>query len=180
MKFAALLALLAVGAIAVQDIPEPTSPLDQHEWLHQLVGDWNVTTEATMEPSAEPMKLESTESVRSVGGLWIVGEGSASFGGTPFTSILTLGYDPGKEAFVGTWIDSMQTHMWIYEGSLDGAKKVLTLNTEGPLFGDPSKTASYRDVIEMKDADHRTLTSSLKGEDGTWTTFMRAEYRRKK
>jgi hypothetical protein len=32
----------------------------------------------------------------------------------------------------------------------------------------------------VEDADHRVLTSSVANPDGTWTTFMRADYRRKK
>ncbi|MEW6073866.1 MAG: DUF1579 domain-containing protein [Planctomycetota bacterium] len=180
MKTIALLATLLVGAFPRQDVPEPPSPLEEHAWLHQLVGEWTVTATATMEPGAEPMRMESTERVRSIGGLWIVAEGSASLGGTPFTSILTLGYDPPKKAFVGTWIDSMQTHLWTHVGTLDESKRVLTLETEGPAFGDPTRTASYRDAIELTGPDQRVLTSSVQAADGTWTTFLRAEYRRQK
>ena len=50
----------------------------------------------------------------------------------PSTTIMTLGYDPQKERFVGTFVASMMTHMWHYNGSLDAAEKVLTLDTEGP------------------------------------------------
>ena len=45
---------------------------------------------------------------------------------------MTLGYDPVQKRFVGTFIGSMMTHMWIYNGTLDAAGKVLTLDTEGP------------------------------------------------
>ena len=177
MKTLAILALLAVAATSVQDAPAPPAQTEQHGWLQQLVGEWTVTSEATMEPGADPMKHEGTESVRSIGGLWIVAEGKASM---PMTWLLTLVYDPLKKSFVGTWIDTMQTHLWSYLGTLDDAKKVLTLVTEGPFFGDPSKMATYRDVIEVKGVDHRTLTSSVKNEDGSWSTFLRADYRRKK
>ncbi len=180
MKAIALTSILAAGAVAIQDMPGPAAPQEQHKWLQQLVGDWTVTAEATMAPGTDPMKLESTESVRSIGEFWIMAEQTASLMGTPITSILTLGYDPQKEVFVGTWIDSMQAHMWSYVGTLDGAKKVLTLETKGPRFEDPSKITDYRDVIELKSADHKSMTSSLKEEDGSWNTFMRAEFRRKK
>lgn len=174
-----LLALLALPQDASQDLHPPPGPGSEHAWLAQLVGEWTCTAEASMAPDAEPMLLESTESVRSIGGLWIVAEGRASFGGQAFTSILTLGYDPAKEAFVGTWIDTMQTHMWSYRGSLDAARKVLTLDTEGPSFDDPTKMARYRDALELVGPDHKRLTSSVQGPDGEWTTFMRADFRRK-
>ena len=126
------------------------------------------------------MVVELTEHVRAIGGLWIVGEGNASMGGVPITSLMTLGYDPEAKAFVGSWVDSMQTHLWTYTGKLDDTKKVLTLEADGPSFTDPGKTAKYRDVIELKDADHKTLTSSVQGADGKWTTFSTAKYERKK
>lgn len=38
----------------------------------------------------------------------------------------------------------------------------------------------YRDVIELVSDDHRTLTSHVLGDDGTWRKFMTAHYRRTK
>jgi len=179
MKTLVIAVALLAGAFPVQDMPE-AKPLEQHEWLQQLVGEWTVTMEASMGPDVEPMRMEGTESVRSIGGLWILGEGSATLGGKHVASILTLGYDPRRKAFVGSWIDTVQTHMWSYVGTLDEARKVLTLDTEGPAFDDPTKNAKYRDAIELEDRDHKVLTSSLQDEKGNWTAFMRAEYRRKR
>ena len=85
------------AAVAEQDgsLPAPAAPTDQHEWLQQLVGEWEVSSKMSMGPDAEATTMQSTESVRSIGGLWTLGEGRADFGGRPFTSIMTLGYDPG-------------------------------------------------------------------------------------
>jgi hypothetical protein len=179
------LALLAGCASPdAKDSPSPKVPMtaaaEQHVWLRQLVGDWAISSEATMEPGGEPWHMDSTERVRAIGDLWVLGEGSASLDGAPFSTVLTLGYNPAKGVFVGTWIDSMTAHMWHYEGTLDSEKRVLTLDTTGPSFGDPSKTARYRDAIELKGPRERTLTSSVLGDDGTWTTFMRAKYTRKR
>ena len=179
MKILALLFVLTAGLVVTQDMPAPAKPTDQHKWLHQLVGDWDVTIEAMGEAGGEGQKMESSESVRKLGELWVIGEGKATFGGTEFRSMITLGFDPAEKAFVGSWIDTVQTHMWTYRGKLDEQKKVLTLEAKGPSFTNPGTMADYRDVIEMKSPDHRTLTSSVRGEDGEWVTFMRADYRRK-
>ena len=179
MKTIALVALFTVTTIAVQD-PQPDAPEPQHKWLQQLVGEWKVTTEASMGPGTEPMKMESTERVRAIGDLWVLAEGTADFAGKPFTSLMTVGYDPKQKAFVGTWVDSMHAHLWTYTGSLDEAKKVLTLSAEGPAFDDPTKTAKYRDAIEIVSKDHKRLTSSMLVADGKWETFMRADYTRTK
>jgi len=158
-----------------------SKPAKEHEWLQKLVGNWTSEMECVMGPDQPPMKSKGTESVRSIGGLWTMGEGKGDTpDGTPVTSFMTLGYDPTKRRFVGTFIASMMTHMWVYEGALDGSGKVLTLDTEGPVFGAEGKMTKYKDIITFIDDDHRTLTSRILGEDGEWTEFMTAHYRRTK
>jgi hypothetical protein len=101
-------------------------------------------------------------------------------GGGPATTLMTLGYDPQKQRYVGTWIGSMMTYLWVYDGEMDAAGKVLTLNAKGPSMAGDGTTGQYRDVIEMRSGDHRVLTSHVLAEDGTWQQFMTAHYRRKK
>lgn len=155
-------------------------PQKEHAWLQKLVGDWTAEMECVMGPDQPPMKSTGTESVRSIGGLWTLGEGSGEMpDGGKMTSIMTLGYAPQKQRFVGTFIASMMTHMWKYEGTLDKSEKVLTLDTEGPGMKGDGKMMTYQDVITFVSDDHRTLTSRIQGDDGSWTEFMTAHYRRK-
>jgi Protein of unknown function (DUF1579) len=156
-------------------------PQKEHRWLHKLVGEWTSESEATMEPGKPPERCTGTESVRSLGGLWILAEGQGEMpGGGAATMVMTLGYDPQKTRYVGTWIGSMMTHLWVYDGALDAAERVLTLEAEGPSMAGDGKMAKYRDVIELKSDDHRVLTSHVLGDDGQWHGFMTAHYRRKK
>jgi len=151
---------------------------DPSAFLHQLSGEWSVLAEATLGPGQEPVRRESREVARVLGGKWLVAEGTGALGDQTFTSILTLGYDPAEERFVGTWIDSMQTHLWLYTGILDDSGTALTLETEGPILGDPTRTAQYREVIEIRGADRKVMRSMILGPDGEWFEFARAEYRR--
>ena len=183
---AALLLLTSASwiAVAIQDPSEQEPPaqspaLAQHDWLQQLVGEWDVTQRVNLDPELGPTVWESTEVVRAIGDLWVVSEGSAEYDGAPFMSILTLGYDPAKEKFVGTWIDSIQTTLWNYTGELDAERHRLTLMTEGPSLTEPSKTVPYRDSIEILGPGHRRMTSSAKDEDGEWAVFMTADAVRK-
>ena len=50
-------------------------PQKEHQWLQQLVGEWTYENEAMMGPDQPLMKSQGTERVRSLGGLWTVGEG---------------------------------------------------------------------------------------------------------
>jgi hypothetical protein len=156
-------------------------PQEQHRWLQRFVGEWTYEAEAVMKPGEPPVKSVGTESVRSLGGLWIVAEGQGEMpGGGPATTIMTLGYDPQKKRYVGTWIGSMMANLWVYDGALDASGNVLALETEGPDMAARGKTAKYKDVIELKSSDHRVMTSHMLGEDGKWHDFMTANYRRKK
>jgi hypothetical protein len=156
-----------------------TEPQKEHQWLQKLVGEWtmNVPTEAGQEAS----NVEWSESVRSLHGLWVIAEGHGEMpGGGATTTVMTLGYDPRKQRYVGTWVGSMMTHLWFYEGALDETGKVLTLDTEGPDFATEGKLAKYQDIITLEDDGRRVLTSRMLTEDGTWKPIMSAEYRRRK
>jgi hypothetical protein len=105
------------------------------------------------------------------------GEGEMPGGGIGLT-LMTLGYDPAKKKYVGTFIGSMMTHLWVYEGTREG--NVLTLDTVGPSFSGDGSLVAYQDIIEIVSDDHRTLNSQLKGPDGNWAKFMSGHYRRVK
>ena len=72
-------------------------------------------------------------------------------------SIITLGYDPAKQRFVGSFIASCMTHLWPYEGTLDATGKVLTLDSEGPSFSGDGTTVKYQDIVEIVDDDNWML-----------------------
>ena len=154
-------------------------PLKEHRWLQQLVGEWTYVSECSTGPDQPLMKMGGTETVRTLGGLWTIGEAvSPSEDGTEFRSIMTLGFDPVSKRFVGTFIASMMTHLWPYNGTLDPAEKILTLDSEGPSFSGDGTMVKYQDMIEFLSADHRTLSSQCLGPDGKWVKFMTADYYR--
>jgi hypothetical protein len=151
-------------------------PQAEHRWLQQLAGDWTFETTMGDKPSDT---ARGREEVRLLGDIWIVGEGEGEMPGFGIgRTMITLGYDPTTRRFRGTWVGSMMTALWVYEGTLEG--NVLTLDTEGPDFVNEGCTSRYRDVIELVDPDHRVLRSQTHGEDGKWTTFMTTHYRRER
>ena len=165
---------------AQQETAMKMEPQKEHNWLQKLVGEWTFEGEA-LEPGQPPSKSTGTESVRSIGDLWFLAEGQGEMPGCgAATMVMTLGYDPQKKRYVGTWVGSMMPHLWVYDGVLDEDERVLTLDAEGPSMAADGKMAKYRDVIEFKSDDHRVLTSHVLSDDGKWQQFMTAHYRRKK
>jgi hypothetical protein len=156
-------------------------PQAEHAWLHKLVGEWTCESEAEMGPDQPKVKTTGYSKVTSLGGLWTMEEGVGEMlGGGEARSIMTLGFDPLKQKYVGTFVASMMTYLWVYEGTLDAGGKVLPLECMGPDFAGGQELVKYRDTIEFHSDDHRTLTAHVQGPDGTWKQFMTMHYHRKK
>lgn len=157
---------------------KPIEPGKEHKLLERLLGEWTFEADC-MGPDGESNKSTGRESFKSMRGVWFVGEGESQMGEMTGDTMMTLGYNPETKRYLGTWVGSMMAHMWIYDGEMSADEKVLTLNAVGPNFTTPGKTSNYQDIIEFVSDDHRILRSQVQGEDGKWTAFMKADYRRK-
>jgi hypothetical protein len=163
-----------------QTSPMPAQPQKEHQWLQKLVGEWTYEIEAMVGSDQSVEKSTGTESVRALGELWILAEGQGEMPGCgSVTTLMTLGYDPQKQRYVGTWVGSMMTYLWQYDGELDAGETVLALHSNGPAMTGEEKLGKYKDVIEFKSDDHRVLTSHMLRDDGQWQHFMTAHYWRK-
>lgn len=159
---------------------EPAEPTPAHRWLERLLGEWEMMGEGDPGADIPTQEIVGTETVRTLGGIWYRLEGTHEMpNGETGVSVMTLGYDTRRKRYVGSWIGTMMTHQWVYEGDLDDDGRVLTLNTEGPAMSGEGQTARYRDVIELRSDDHRVLSSHIRGDDGEWKQFMEVHYRRK-
>ena len=181
MKFhlSAALALLAISCSAPEEAPTPleaaleeiahtdptdyppTEPDEAHAWLRRMVGEWEMTMgEWTI-----------TETIEPLGELWVVTRAEGPGGEAPFRSMTTFGYDPALGKFVGSYVDTIQTRMWTYEGFLDESGTVLTFETEGPSMADPEGTTLYRDQYILEGADTKRIVTSAQDENGAWVQF---------
>lgn len=178
--FALLACTFVAGQTTAQEVPKPAPATKESEWLKPFVGEWDVEMESVAFPGSPAMKCKGTFSARAIGNQWVVADSVANPAGIKVVAVLTVGYDPAKKKYVGSWVDSMQTNMWIYEGTVSEDGKTISLLADGPGFADPAKTAKYKDAWEFKSKDHIVLTASVQGDDGKWTSFMTSNYKRKK
>jgi hypothetical protein len=161
------------------NMPQLPEPQAEHAWLQKFVGEWEADIEMFKEPGQPPEKSTGTESVRPIGGFWILAEDKGVFMDKPFTGILTLGYNPERKKYVATWVDSMVSHLWTYDGTVDATGNLLTLEAEGPCPMKGGALAKFRETVEFQGDDHRVFTSAMQAEDGSWATMMVIHYHRK-
>lgn len=149
-------------------------PMKEHHWLKQLLGEWTYEMEGEARSEGEAEMMTGTEMCYPIGELWVqIEQNAVSSDAGISKSLITLGFDPAKQKFVGTFISSDIDFMWHYEGTLDESGTRLTLDTEGPTFEDPSKRQPYQDIIEIVSPTQRNLISRSKGPDGQWQEFMK-------
>lgn len=180
--FTILSAVCAVG-LAQESDPKPapasksaagqldeSGQLDGFEWLKQFEGSW-ITVSKSSGKDSESMPA-ATLDCRIIGNHWIVCEHRGQIGDLKFEAVQTVGFDDKTEKFIGTWVDSMLSHTWRYNGSLDKASKKLTLNCDGP------EAKQYRDIYEFKSENEIAGTSQFLNDDGNWETFMTSKMTR--
>lgn len=153
----------------------------QHEWLRQFVGEWTFEGGCDAGPGRPPMKWGGTEAVRMLGDFWLVFEGKGPMpSGQEMNYVMLLGFDPAKGKFVGSWIGSPMTAMFVYEGDLDPSGAVLPLCTTGPNPMAPDTLANFKDVHEITTDGRRAMWSQLQGPDGAWQKFMHVTFQKRR
>lgn len=152
-------------------------PRAEHEWLNQLVGEWEFRHDCVM-PDGIKSETKGVTSCRSLGGMWLINESTGESPDGSWRSIMTLGFDPEKGLYVGTFVGSTMSSVWLYEGTLDENSRCLRLDTQGPKFDGTGK-CHYRDSIEIVDENTWWLRSSMQNDDASWASFMNGKHTRR-
>lgn len=167
---------LLTSLILTQDMN--AKPGKEHELLKKFEGEWDSVAKFMMEPGKEPAPSKGKESCKLIaGGLFLVTSvDSAMFGGK-FAGHGVLGYDLQKKKYTGSWVDSLNSGMYLVEGTLEG--NVLTERMEGtePGTGAPLK---LRLVHELKNADQRVMRVYVTMPDGQEVETGSISYQRRK
>lgn len=161
-----------------EQVMHSAEPAAEHQWLQRMIGEWTVASECRMSPDQPVFQLSGHEVVRTLGGLWVIAEGKGSTPDGGCDSVMTLGFDPAHNAFVGTFIGSTMTHLWLYRGHFSEDGRQLVLEAEGPSFAGDGSLTLFRDIIEFVSDDQRQMHSLVLNPDGQWQQFMTTRYHR--
>lgn len=154
-------------------------PGEGHRFLEKLTGTWNASAKFWMKPGEPPM--ESTGTIVNemvLEGRFLKSQYTSEFAGAPFQGLALDGFDNQKQKFVGMWIDSMSTAMFVFEGTCDEDAKVRTMIAEyvDPATGQPAK---MKGVTTWVGKDEHRYESWNTGPEGEYVKTMEAVYRRK-
>jgi hypothetical protein len=148
---------------------EPPKPGKEHDHLERLVGTWDAETESGKGTMTYKMGL---------GGLWLIGDFEGEFGGMKFQGKFLDTYDPATKKYRSIWVDSFSTAPRIMEGNFDKDNKVMTMTGEGPW--QQGKTAKFKSITEIKDADTVNFSLFMVDKDGKEQPMVKITYKRKK
>jgi hypothetical protein len=163
-----------------QEMPPMPKPTKEHEGLKEGAGTWNWVGKFRMAPDRPEVEVKGVETCTMLGGFWLVFDiKTDNFMGMPWHGHGTLGYDPGKKKYLGTFIDSMSSDRMLGEGTMDAAGKVLTMIWEGKDH-ETGKVAKMRETYETKDKDNAFMTMYKTGADGKEEVAFTITYTRKK
>lgn len=98
-----------------------------HKMMAGLAGSWTTRTRASMGPGKPPMESAGTcEQEMILGGHYLRQEYTGDMMGDKFTGINLIGYDNHTRKYVSTWIDSMSTGIYYFEGTASADGKTIT------------------------------------------------------
>lgn len=154
------------------------TPGDPHKSLAKMAGSWDTNCKSWMEPDKPPMESTGTcEQKMILGGRYLQQEYSGDMMGSPFTGMGIVGYDNHTKKFVSTWIDSMSTGIYFFEGTAGKDGKTITQESryDDPVMG-PMK---YRSVSKILDDNTLMFEMYATDKSGKETKMMEMTYTRK-
>jgi hypothetical protein len=151
--------LTAASVALTQETPQPT---ENHALVLEGVGTWEGTLTSHF-PGMPAEPVEARETVEAVGSFWTQATFECLFMGAPYKGTGCVGYDSTKEAFVGTWIDSMSSYLAVMEGEIDEKTGKLVMRWEAP--GMTGDMVNHRSETVRKDDSYTSTFFMGEGDE---------------
>jgi hypothetical protein len=143
------------------------TPGAPHRLLAKWAGSWTTKTRAFMGPGEPPMESTGTcEQKMLFDGRYLQQEYAGEMMDSPFTGINLIGYDNHTGNYVSTWIDSMSTGIYCFEGSASADGKSITqeCSYDDPVKG-PVVWRSVTNIVDDETLVYEMYITSREGKE---------------
>jgi hypothetical protein len=159
--------------------PQHPTPSKEHEIFKDMAGTFDCVMKFNNPMSGKEEESKGVETITVLGGFWAVFDLKfESMMGMPWHGHGTIGYDPMKKKYVGSFVHSAAPFMSIGEGTMDAGGKTMTMTWDG--IGHSGKPEKMREVYEKIDKDNAKMTMYGPGPDGKEMLMFTTTYKRKK
>ncbi len=126
------------------------TPGEPHRLLAKLEGSWTTRNRSWTGPDEPPREsLGACEQKLVLDGRYLKQTYTGDMMGAPFTGISFMGYNNHTKKYESTWIDSMSTGIFKFEGTVGRDGRTITQECR---FDDPVRgPAVWRTVTKIKD-----------------------------
>lgn len=150
-----------------------------HEFLTKMEGSWSVRSTCWMEPGNPVESSGTAEHKMVLDGRFLHQEFFGEMTGSPFSGIGYVGYDNHTGKYVSTWMDTMGTGIYYFEGtaSADGRTITQFCNYDDPVQG-PVKWRSVSRLVDDDTLEFEMYITNSSGKEEKMAdmTYTRSKY----
>jgi hypothetical protein len=159
-----------------QKVGTPGAP---HKRLASLTGSWITKTKTWMEPNKPPEESTGTCKQKMIlDGRFLQQEYTGKMMGGTFKGINLIGYENHTKKYLSTWIDSMSTGIYFFEGTASPNGKTITQESR---YDDPVRgPMKWRSVSRIVNADTMAYEMYITAKGGKEEKMMEMTLTRKK
>ena len=147
-----------------QELATPGYP---HKLLTEMAGTWSVKSRWWMDPGSPPMESAgSSEQKMILDGRFLQQDFSGEMMGSPFAGVGFTGYNNHTEKYVSTWMDSMGTGIYYFEGGSGPDGKTITqiCDYDDPVRG-PLRWRSVTRIVDHDTLEFAMFTTDKSGKE---------------
>ena len=154
-------------------------PSVAHALLAKMEGSWSVKSICWMNPGSPVESSGTSEQKMVLDGRFLQQEFSGDMAGSPFSGIGYVGYDNHTGKYVSTWMDSMGTGIYYFEGTAGGDGRTITqtCNYDDPVQG-PVKWRSVTKLVDDDTLEFEMFTTNASGKEEKMAemTYTRSKF----